>query len=355
MASRGNKHVDRAAMLMVLLLLIPLSLNSQNLKTDSKKIWDQAQHNAFTDLIRFKNTFYCTFREGSGHVPGINGTIRILRSEDGQKWTSTALLKKDGFDLRDPGFSETSDGRLMLLMGGSVYDNGKLLGRTSHVSFFNPLTGGFSDPQPVKFDTGVKTGTNWLWRVKWYKQIAYGVIYSWNDNGSAISLVSSCNGIDYSLVKSFDIEGRPNETALRFLPGGELILLVRREDKNQNGLLGRSKYPYQDWEWINTGFRLGGPNIIIIPSGDIIIGTRTFGKDGSHTGLLGTDTDGRFRQILEFPSGGDTSYPGMVIFKKDLYISYYSSHEGKTSIYFAKVPLKDIKDMLGKSPSSPFR
>jgi hypothetical protein len=28
-----------------------------------KKIWDQGGHNAFTDLIRFNNQWFCTFRE----------------------------------------------------------------------------------------------------------------------------------------------------------------------------------------------------------------------------------------------------------------------------------------------------
>jgi hypothetical protein len=47
-------------------------------------------------------------------------------------------------------------------------------------------------------------------------------------------------------------------------------------------------------------------------------------------------------QLDEFqvlPSGGDTSYPGLVLHDGKLWVSYYSSHEGKTSIYLAKVKL----------------
>ena len=44
---------------------------------------------------------------------------------------------------------------------------------------------------------------------------------------------------------------------------------------------------------------------------------------------------------LELPSGGDCSYPGMVWHEGLLWMSYYSSHEGKTSIYLAKVRLGD--------------
>ena len=32
------------------------------------RIWDQAPHNAFTDLIRHDGQWYCAFREGEGHV-----------------------------------------------------------------------------------------------------------------------------------------------------------------------------------------------------------------------------------------------------------------------------------------------
>jgi hypothetical protein len=45
-------------------------------------------------------------------------------------------------------------------------------------------------------------------------------------------------------------------------------------------------------------------------------------------------------KLIKLPSGGDTSYPGLVWHKNMLYVSYYSSHEGKTSIYLAKVKIK---------------
>lgn len=49
------------------------SKKAQNGNSDEievTKIWDQGPHNAFTDLIRFKDAFYCTFREGTTHVKG---------------------------------------------------------------------------------------------------------------------------------------------------------------------------------------------------------------------------------------------------------------------------------------------
>ena len=50
--------------------------------------------------------------------------------------------------------------------------------------------------------------------------------------------------------------------------------------------------------------------------------------------------DGQLKALLNFRSGGDTSYPGLVWYEGLLWVSYYSSHEGKTSIYLAKVRIK---------------
>ena len=56
-----------------------------------KRIWDEAPHNAFTDLIRFHRRWYCTFREADGHVKG-DGKLRVLESGDGDNWQSAAVL-----------------------------------------------------------------------------------------------------------------------------------------------------------------------------------------------------------------------------------------------------------------------
>lgn len=45
------------------------------------------------------------------------------------------------------------------------------------------------------------------------------------------------------------------------------------------------------------------------------------------------------RPYCKLPSGGDCSYPGIIREGDHLLVSYYSSHEGSTNIYLAKVPL----------------
>ena len=50
--------------------------------------------------------------------------------------------------------------------------------------------------------------------------------------------------------------------------------------------------------------------------------------------------DGGYEPSLTLPSGGDTSYAGMVWHEGLLWVSYYASHEGKTAIYLARVNVR---------------
>ena len=47
----------------------------------------------------------------------------------------------------------------------------------------------------------------------------------------------------------------------------------------------------------------------------------------------------KLAEALKLPSGGDSSYAGLVLYEELLWVSYYSSHEGKTAIYLAKVKI----------------
>jgi hypothetical protein len=99
------------------------------------RIWDRATHNAFTDLIRFYDQWFCTFREGERHVYGQDGQIRVIASEEGRRWHSAALLAQEGVDLRDPKLSIAPTGELMILAGGSVYEGERLVTRQPRVTF----------------------------------------------------------------------------------------------------------------------------------------------------------------------------------------------------------------------------
>jgi hypothetical protein len=56
--------------------------------------------------------------------------------------------------------------------------------------------------------------------------------------------------------------------------------------------------------------------------------------------VLARFTPTSYEPVFTLPSGGDTSYPGMVWHDGLLWMSYYSSHEGKASIYLARIRLQ---------------
>lgn len=80
---------------------------------------------------------------------------------------------------------------------------------------------------------------------------------------------------------------------------------------------------------------IGGPNSIRLPDGSLWAAGRRY-SEGRST-VLARMTRDSCEPVLILPSGGDCSYPGLVWHNDLLWISYYSSHEGKTSIYLAKI------------------
>jgi len=298
-----------------------------------RKIWDQGAHNAFTDLIRFQDKWFCSFREGDGHVGG-DGKLRILESTDGETWKSAALLAETGIDLRDPKLSIMPDGRLMVVAGGSVYGGTKkLLGAQPRVAFSK-------DGREWSPTQRILQEGEWLWRVTWHEDNAYGVSYGLPTGQlkpeRTIKLYSSTNGLNWKLAVSLDVTGQPNETTVRFLRNGEAMMLVRREADDWGGWIGTSKPPYSDWKFSATKIRLGGPDFIELSDGALVAGSRDYSQGKVKFSLFRMTRDS-LKPVLTLPSGGDCSYPALVWHAGLLWVSYYSSHEGKTSIYLAKV------------------
>jgi len=308
-----------------------------------QRIWNAGKHNAFTDLTRFNGKWFCTFREAEGHVGG-NGQIRVLISSDGNHWTSAALLSEDGIDLRDPKFSVAPDNRLMLVMGGSVYEGRTLKGRQPRVAFSK-------DGADWTSLRRVLAEGDWLWRVTWHGSRAYGVSYNpaatgvEAPSGWSVTLFESQDGADYRMITKLNVAGRPNETTLRFLENGDCLALVRREGPGEDraAWIGWSSAPYKDWQWHSAGMQIGGPNFVVLPNGTMIAGGRHYGdKSTGNKTFVGRMTLDGVKADLDLPSGGDCSYPGLVWHSGLLWVSYYSSHEGKSSIYLAKVRVPGV-------------
>lgn len=293
-----------------------------------RKVWDQAPHNAFTDLVRYRGRWLLAFREASRHVSP-DGALRVLVSSDGRQWQSAARLEIRGRDLRDPKLAETPDGRLMLTSYAVQREAEGTPGES--VVWFSRDGREWSGPERIG-DPGL-----WLWRVTWHRGVAYTIGY----NRQLTRLYASREGRRFeALVKELYGEGYPNESAIQFLDDGTAMCLLRRDGGTRTALLGTARPPYTEWSWKDLGVRIGGPNMIRVPDGRWLAAVRLY--DGrERTSLCWVDpAAGRIEEFLVLPSGGDTSYAGLVLHDGLLWISYYSSHEGKSSIYLARVRLR---------------
>jgi len=290
------------------------------------------------------------FREGKGHASP-DGAMRVISSADGMQWESEALIRftPKGFsdlkpkvlptgsymDLRGPKICTTPDGRLMLNSALFYNDRHDL----QSLAWFSK--------DGKTWGQAVLIGEHqyWLWRVTWHRGIAYGVGRIAHQR--VPRLYKSTDGSHFKvLVKDKDffphVPG-PGEGTLRFLADDTAFCLLRLSympgPRTDHAHLGVARPPYTRWEWKDLGARIGGPNMIQLPDGRFVAGVRL--SDKKHrTALCWLDPKaGKLTEFLALPSGGDTSYAGLVLHDGLLWVSYYSSHEGKTSIYLAKVKI----------------
>lgn len=295
---------------------------------EARRIWDGAPHNAFTDLIRLNDHWFCVFREGTAHVSP-DGALRVITSKDGTHWESAARLTHPKGDLRDAKITLTPDGRLML--SGAVALGQPAEFKHQSLAWFSK--DGMAWSQPVI----IGDPNMWLWRTTWHKGTAYSIGYDTNGE-KFIRLYTSSDGRGFAALvpKLFD-EGHPNETLILFEPDDKALCLLRRDGDPGSGKLGIARPPYTKWEWKDLGAKIGGPHMIRLPDGRIVAAVRLY-DGGVRTSLAWIDPDaGKLTEFLKLPSGGDCSYAGLVWHDELLWVSYYSSHEGKTSIYLAKV------------------
>ncbi len=313
----------------------PGRLNEGAVLVGVDKIWSQAPHNAFTDLIRFRERWYCAFREGMAHVSP-DGGVRVISSADGVNWSPAFYISSEYADLRDPKLSITADRRLMLSATAAY----KPPTEVGHQSLAWYSLDGREWGIPFK----IGDPELWLWRVTWHRRSAYSMAYGTRED-RFLRMYVGPEGLRFQMVADRVLEeGKPSEATLLFNGDDSALCLLRRDGAPGTAYLGHSRPPYRGWEWKDLGMKLGGPNMIRLPDQRIVAAGRLY--DGrQRTSLCWLDEEeATLTEFLTLPSGGDNSYPGLVYHEDLLWVSYYSSHEGKASIYLAKVRLPEPEE-----------
>lgn len=314
-----------------------------------RKIWDAAPHNAFTSLTRFRDQWYCAFREGSAHVSP-DGAIRILRSADGADWKEAARITLKDADLRDPGLS-VSPGDQLVLIAAAAWNQppAKDGAAETHQTFVwtSPDGENWTDATPVG------DPNFWIWKLTWFGPDVWGMGYATAREGIRhLRLYSGRTGTDLKKVSEIppdDPEAWLTESSLAFDADGTMYCLQRRDPHTFQGLLGIARPPYNEWTWKPLGIAIGGPALIQLRDGRLAAVVRRYDPVRTVVGTIDPVT-GTFTEWQTLPSGGDCSYAGMAEWNGMLWISYYSSHEGKTSIYLARVTLPPPADIPVPGP-----
>jgi hypothetical protein len=314
-------------------LLAPFASYSQVRHYDKPRIeyvipiWDSAPHNAFTDICHYKGYWYCVFREGKSHLSGDgNGKIRIIYSQDTSNWQTACVIADPAYDLRDPKLTVTSNNRLMMhYLATRPGDSSKY--EINRIIF---SSNGLKWTKPKSMNLTNKTA----WRVTWVNNRAYTVAYN---NHTGCTLYRSKNGIRYKEVCKFLLKGLPNETTLLPLPDDKMMAIIRREDEPRALYIGKSDFPFTNWQFKEVLTFAGGPNLIMLPDTSIYATHRSY-KSGKGRLWISKVTGENVKETLMLPSGGDCGYAGMYWFNNALWISYYSSQQGnQAKIYLAKI------------------
>lgn len=294
------------------------------------RIWDKAPYSAFTDLTVYKGRFLCAFREAPAHMAEAGaGVIRVLASADGRMWEPVALVSQSDVDLRDPKFSVTPTGELMMTVGA-------VAGKRTGVRIIRSLA--YFSRDGVSWEEPVEIGEVgfWLWRITWFNGKAYSVGYG----RGRMRLYVSDDGRNFrTIVHDFASSEGGNEATLVFDPDGTAYCFLRRDTDTQNARWGVSKAPYIDWEWKDLGRRVGSPHVMAAPDGRLIGVVRYFEGPVRRVSVVELDRAGKITELQALPSSnGDSGYAGMVWRDGSLWISYYSTHVArKTSIFIARV------------------
>ncbi|MCC6880966.1 MAG: exo-alpha-sialidase [Verrucomicrobiales bacterium] len=319
-----------------------------------RRVFHNGEHNAFTDLCRFHDALYLTFRScPDGHMVHPTAVTIILRSRDeGATWEPVHRFSVKDRDTRDPHFLVFQD--QLFVYTGTWWSGPTTLPReeydmNKHLGYAVRSEDGAKWSDPVMLEG---TFGHYIWRAATTGGKAYlcgrrkpGFEIGPKGEGDKIQslMLESDDGLVWKKRAYFQETGG-DETAFLFTDDGSLVAAARNGGGGNAQLL-RSKPPYTDWVRTSFDRPIGGP-LITQWGGHILIGGRkTTREAGPKTSLCWLVEDS-LQEFAELPSGGDNSYPGFVALSETrALVSYYSSHEkdasGKpiTAIYLTELSI----------------
>ena len=319
-----------------------------------RRVFHNGEHNAFTDLCRFQDRLYLTFRScPDGHAVHPTASIIILASDDGQGWEQVHRFRVEHRDTRDPHFLIFK--QRLFVYTGTWYSGSTTLAPDEydlnlHLGYAAWSDDGTSWHSPIMLEG---TFGHYIWRASTFGGTAYlcgrrkaGFAVGPRGEGREVEslMLESDDGIIWRKKAVFQ-ETAGDETAFLFDPDGRIVGVGRRW-RNDTAQLLKSSPPYTDWQRTDLGRSVGGPLLARWGDRYVVGGRRSSPGQEPRTSLCWLAAD-ELHEFAELPSGGDNSYPGFVELAPDrALVSYYSSHERDgsgnpiTAIYLAELALE---------------
>ena len=292
------------------------------------KVFDDGSHASVTDLTRWRGETWLAFRSGHRHQPWPPGHIVVLTSRDSATWEERARITT-GLDDRDPKL--VPDGERMLVYFGSHLEEHDSDGRRvsgkprltwSHATW---TTDGRHFAHPVR----VSEASFWLWSPKRFGDhfwcAAYGRDAACDDPPLEVVLMRSADGVAWERHVTLLGDGEGNEATLHRYADGRMLAVVRGTGDETHLLFAEP--PYTDWSRSSVPHWMHAPAIAEV-DGKLVVAGRDRTDDGGYVTRLWELDGERTLPLLDLPSGGDTSYCGLVAEEDGtLSVSYYSQHE----------------------------
>lgn len=329
--------------LLILPVLFALVLSSSaqkpNYSVTQIATFNQVPHSAFTDLIQYNNTYYCCFRESSEHN-SMDGRIRVLKSSDGNSWSSFAILSKNDTDLRDPHFF--IDPKSILC----VATNARQKNATRENLIYKLGKNGFQQSFAIKVDNDY-----WLWSYSKFRNSIYSIGYNMKQACFGKSTTekpqillfknanTSCTAFRQVTNNSWlsDSFHCASESSILFKDNKAIAIVRDETPEHKSSFIGTSTYPFKQWQWQKFPYFVRGPKLAALPDGRIFLcAASMIDYQRLYFAILNPATF-RVEKIAPIPSGGDCGYAGVIVQGDTALVSYYSSHEGNTHIYIDRV------------------
>lgn len=302
--------------------------------TNVRQVFDNGEHNAFTDLVRFRDDYYLAFRScPDGHMVHPSASVIVLTSKDLKSWRQVHRFQVKTRDTRDPHFLVFKN-RLFLYTGtwysGETsppigdYDLNLHLGYAVH----SDDGSAWSDPVMLEGTFG-----HYIWRANEFDGIAYlcgrrkhGFDVRPRGAGAEVesAMLESEDGLVWKTRSLFQrVDG--DETAFQFSADGDALAVARR-GRGHAELL-KSNPPYTTWVRQDLGRYVGGPLLAAWADRWLVGGRKITPNRGPKTALYWLEDD-QLSEFAELPSGGDNSYPGFLeLGPTRAVVSWYSSHQ----------------------------